>query len=59
MVIEPGATDANYRAPASEFQALADLPGEGQGVLIAPRWVITSAHATQGYTLDAVSIDGK
>lgn len=37
--------DAKYRVPASVFPALADLPGEGHGVLIAPGWVVTAAHA--------------
>jgi hypothetical protein len=37
--------DAKYRASASELPALADLPDEGHGVLIAPRWVVTAAHA--------------
>jgi hypothetical protein len=37
--------DAKYRVPASAFPALADLPDEGHGVLIAPRWVVTAAHA--------------
>lgn len=37
--------DAKYRASASAFPALADLPDEGHGVLIAPRWVVTAAHA--------------
>lgn len=37
--------DAKYRVPASTFPALADLPDEGHGVLIAPRWVVTAAHA--------------
>ncbi|MDR7194565.1 hypothetical protein J2W68_003313 [Luteimonas terrae] len=36
--------DARYRIPASEFPALADMPGEGHGVLIAPQWVVTAAH---------------
>lgn len=30
---------------ASEFPTLADLPSEGHGVLIAPQWVVTAAHA--------------
>lgn len=30
---------------ASEFLTLADMPGEGQGVLIAPQRVVTAAHA--------------
>lgn len=45
VVIRADVDDARYRAPASVFPALADLPGEGHGVLIAPQWVVTAAHA--------------
>lgn len=45
VVIRDDVDDAEYRVPASEFPALADMPGEGHGVLIAPRWVVTAAHA--------------
>lgn len=34
-----------YQASASDMPALVDLPGEGHGVLIAPQWVVTAAHA--------------
>ncbi len=36
--------DSRYRVPASAHPALADMPGAGHGVLIAPRWVVTAAH---------------
>lgn len=45
VVIRDDVDDSSYRVPAAEFPALADLPGEGHGVLIAPQWVITAAHA--------------
>lgn len=45
IVIRDDVDDAKYRVPASEFPALVDLPGEGHGVLIAPQWVVTAAHA--------------
>jgi chymotrypsin len=45
IVIRDDVDDSKYRVPVSEFLALANLPGEGHGVLIAPRWVITAAHA--------------
>jgi hypothetical protein len=45
VVIRSDVDDAEYRVQASEFPALAEMPGEGQGVLIAPRWVVTAAHA--------------
>jgi hypothetical protein len=45
IVIRDDVADAKYRVPESEFPALVDMPGEGHGVLIAPRWVVTAAHA--------------
>mgnify|MGYP005815356297 CR=1 FL=1 len=45
IVIRDDVDDSKYRVSASEFPALADMPGEGHGVLIAPRWVVTAAHA--------------
>ncbi len=45
IVIRDDVDDSKYRIPASEFLALVDLPGEGHGVVIAPQWVITAAHA--------------
>ncbi|GAB2577450.1 trypsin-like serine protease [Dyella jejuensis] len=61
VVIRADVDDAKYRVPASAFPALVDMPGEGQGVLIAPQWVVTAAHAApmqmQGME-DEVSIGG-
>ncbi|QKW56779.1 trypsin-like serine protease [Stenotrophomonas sp. NA06056] len=45
VVIRDDVEDASYRIDGSAFPALADMPGEGHGVLIAPRWVVTAAHA--------------
>jgi secreted trypsin-like serine protease len=45
VVIRDDVADSKYRVAASMFPALADLPTEGHGVLIAPRWVLTAAHA--------------
>lgn len=45
IVIRADLDDGEYRVPAAAFPALADLPGEGHGVLVAPRWVLTAAHA--------------
>lgn len=45
VVIRDDVDDAKYRVAASTFPALADLPTEGHGVLIAPEWVVTAAHA--------------
>lgn len=59
VVIRSDVDDAKYRVPASAFPALVDMPGEGHGVLIAPQWVVTAAHAApmQGMEED-VSIGG-
>lgn len=59
IVTRPGVPDSEYLVSDSAFPALVDLPGEGQGVLIAPRWVVTAAHATQGYMLMRVWIHGE
>lgn len=45
IVIRDDVDDARYRVAAAEFPALVDMPGEGHGVLIAPQWVVTAAHA--------------
>jgi len=45
VVIRDDVDDTKYRVPDSELPALADIPMEGQGVLIDPRWLITAAHA--------------
>jgi len=45
VVIRDDVADSEYRVAASAFPALVDLPAEGHGVLIAPRWVVTAAHA--------------
>ena len=45
IVVRHDVADSKYRVQATAFPALADMPGEGHGVLIAPQWVITSAHA--------------
>ncbi|MDF3127269.1 trypsin-like serine protease [Rheinheimera sp. 1928-s] len=45
IVIRHDVDDSKYRIQATEFPALADMPVEGHGVLIAPQWIITAAHA--------------
>lgn len=59
IVIRHDVDDAKYRVPASEFQALVDMPGEGHGTLIAPQWVVTAAHTLPMHqALKQVTING-
>jgi hypothetical protein len=59
IVIRADVDDAKYRIRQSEFPALADMPGEGHGVLIAPQWVVTAAHAiTWQSEIRQVTING-
>jgi hypothetical protein len=44
IVIRDDVDDSEYRSPESDFPALADMPGEGHGVLVDPQWVVTAAH---------------
>lgn len=59
VVIRSDVDDSKYRIDRSEFPALADMPGEGHGVLIARKWVVTAAHAAPMEGMDAeVAING-
>ncbi len=59
IIIRDDVSDAKYRVAASEFPPLADLPGEGHGILIAPRWVLTAAHAVSWQmAINEVTING-
>lgn len=60
VVIRADKPDASYRLPAAAAPALVDLPGEGHGVLIAPRWVVTAAHAVSWQSsINEVSLRGR
>ncbi|UPG96605.1 S1 family peptidase [Luteibacter aegosomatissinici] len=60
VVIRADINDANYRIPATAVPALVDLPGEGHGVLIAPTWVVTAAHAVSWQaSISEVYLNGK
>jgi hypothetical protein len=59
VVIRDDVPDLQYRMAASGFPALADVPGEGHGVLIAPSWVLSAAHAvTWQHAMDVVVVGG-
>ncbi|HJR13901.1 MAG TPA: trypsin-like serine protease [Rhodanobacteraceae bacterium] len=47
VVVRSHVPDSKYRVPANASPALADLPMEAHGTLIAKRWVLTAAHAVQ------------
>jgi chymotrypsin len=59
IVVRHDVDDSKYRVAASQFPALVDMPGEGHGVLIAPQWVVTAAHAiTWQSEIKQVTING-
>jgi chymotrypsin len=58
VTIRDDTPDAQYRVADGFFPALADLPIEGQGTLIASQWVVTAAHATAWEHIAYVTIAG-
>jgi len=58
VVIREDAPDEAYRIEDDTIPQMADLPGEGHGVLIAPRWVVTVTHATRNGEIESVLING-
>jgi Trypsin len=58
ITIRDDTPDAQYLVTNAFFPALADLPVEGQGTLIAPQWVVTAAHATAWEHIAYVTIAG-
>jgi hypothetical protein len=58
IIMRHDVPDERYKVPASVFPALADLPVEGHGVLIAPAWVVTLASAVDGKDIHEVTING-
>lgn len=59
IVIRHDVPDSEYLASEQEFPALVDLPQEGHGVLIAPKWVVTAAHAVEQLELREITLHGK
>src|SRR5688572_14067591 len=60
IVIRDDVPDSEYRRVEPAFPALADLPGEAHGVIIAPQWVLTAARAVSWqHALDTVVVAGK
>lgn len=47
IVIRSDVPDSEYLVAENALPALADLPMEGHGTLIAKHWVLTAAHAVQ------------
>ncbi|MFC3715965.1 S1 family peptidase [Luteimonas soli] len=58
IVVRHDVPDSMYLAPDAALPALVDLPHEGHGVLIAPQWVLTAAHATQWHPITEVMLNG-
>jgi hypothetical protein len=48
VVIRHDVPEKRYLVAAETLPQLADMPGAGHGVLIAPQWVVTAAHTIQG-----------
>ena len=59
VVVRHDVPDSEYLVPEGEFPALADLPDEGHGILIAKQWVVTVAHAVRWGTPTQISLNGK
>jgi hypothetical protein len=68
VLFAPGATaivqrddvpESAYRATAAQLPALVDLPNEGHGLLVAPNWVLTVAHAAAPGQVPSVTIQGR
>jgi hypothetical protein len=56
VVIRHDVPDAKYRIVESNMPALVSLAHEGHGVLIAPQWILTAAHATQWHPVSEVML---
>ena len=52
IVIRHDRDDADYRALGEKFTAVCAVIPDGEGTLVAPRWVLTAAHVAQGVRRD-------
>jgi len=59
VVIRHDVPDLKYRIQEAQAPAIANLPHEGHGVLIAPRWILTAAHAAIWHPVTQVMLNGK
>ncbi len=59
VVIRDDVPDCEYVVDDTALASLADLPGEGHGILIAARWVVTVTHTIDGGNIDHVVIGGR
>lgn len=58
VAIRHDVPDSEYGVSAAKFPALAYLPDEGHGVLIAKDWVVTAAHTTGWRPIHELTING-
>jgi trypsin len=58
IVVRHDIPDSEYRVDAGDCRTLADLPGEGHGVLIAKQWVVTAAHAVLWRPVHELTLNG-
>lgn len=58
VVIRHDVPDEKYRVEIAQFPELALLPGEGHGILISGKWVVTVAHATVWRPIREIQLNG-
>jgi hypothetical protein len=58
IVIRDDVKDEKYQVHPAALPALADFPGEGHGVLIAPQWVVTAAHVARMHHVQEIMLNG-